>query len=99
MMDEVIKLESAGAMPDLASFTQAGSEAARRFCEHGQSIAKTISEWNTDVGHFVSHRAVRATEAMARMAKCQSLPEIFVVQTQWWQDAAEDYLKQATKLA
>jgi len=29
----------------------------------------------------------------------QSLPEIFVIQTQWWQDAADDYLKQATKLA
>jgi len=99
MMNEVLKPELAGAMPDLASLTQASSEATRRLCEHGQSIAKTIGEWNTDLGHFVSHRAARTSEAMARMAKCQSFPEILAVQTQWWQDAADDYLKQASQLA
>jgi len=99
MMNEVIKPEPAGAMPDLTSFTQASSEATRRLCEHGRSIAETISGWNTDVGHFVSHRTARASEAMARMARCQSFPEILAVQTQWWQDAADDYLKQASKLA
>ena len=98
-MNEVIKPELGGPMPDLASFTQASSEATRRLCEQGQSIAKTISEWNTDVGHFVSHRAARTSEAMARMAKCQSFPDIIAVQTQWWQDAAEDYLKEASSLA
>ena len=99
MMNEVTKPELAGAMPDFASFTHASSEATRRLCEHGQSLAKTISEWNTEVGHFVSHRAARTSEAVARMAKCQSFPEILMVQTQWWQDAAEDYLKQASMLA
>jgi hypothetical protein len=99
LMNEVLKPELAGGMPDLTSFTQAGSEATRRLCEHGQSIAKTISDWNTDLGHFVSHRATRTSEAMARMAKCQSFPEVLAVQTQWWQDAADDYLKQASKLA
>jgi hypothetical protein len=99
IMNEVSKPETAGAAPDLASFTQASSEATRRLCEHGQSIAKTISEWNAEAGHFVSYRATRTNEAMARMAQCQSFPEMFVVQTQWWRDAADDYLKQASKLA
>jgi|SRR5215469_8801680 hypothetical protein len=98
-MNEVSKPEFAGAIPDLASFTQASSEATRRLCEHGQSIAKTISEWNTEVSQFGSQRAARTSEAMARMAKCQSLPEILSIQAQWWHDAADDYLKQASKLA
>jgi len=99
MMNEVIRPDLAGATPDLTSIAQASSEATRRLCEQGQSIAKTIGEWNTDVGHFVSHRAARTSEAMARMAKCQSFPDIIAVQTQWWQDAADDYLRQASKLA
>jgi hypothetical protein len=99
MMNEVIRPELAGAMPDLASFTQASSEATRRLCEHGQSVARAITEWNTELGQFVSHRVARTSEAMTRMAKCQSFPEILVVQTQWWQDAADDYLKQTTHLA
>ena len=99
MMNEVTRPELTGLMPHLMPFTQASSEATRRFCEHGQSIAKMISEWNTDVGHFVSHRAGRTSEAMARIAKCESFPEILTIHTQWWQDAADDYLKQVSKLA
>lgn len=98
-MNEVTRPELAGSMPDLASITQASSEAARRLCEHGNSIAKTMSVWNTDLGHFLSHRAARTCEATARMAKCQSFPEIFAVQTQWWQEASDDYLKQGSKWA
>ena len=93
MMNEVTKPEL------ITPFTQASSEATRRICEHGQWTAKMISEWNTDVGHFVSHRVGRTSEAIARMAKCQSFPEVLAVQTQWWQDAADDYLRQASKLA
>src|SRR5262249_54136086 len=96
-MNEVSKPGLASEMPDFASFTQASSEATRRLCEHGQSVARTIGEWNTEAGHFVSHRAARTNEALARMAKCQSFPEIFAVQAQWWQEAAKDYLKQANK--
>jgi hypothetical protein len=99
MMNEVTRPELAGTMPDLASFTQASSEATRRLCENGHSIAKTIGEWSADLGHFVSQRAARTSEAMARMANCRSFPEILSVQTQWWQEAADDYLKQAYKSA
>jgi hypothetical protein len=97
-MNEVSRPELAGAMPDLASLTQASSEATRQLCERGQSIARTISEWTTDVGYFAAHRANRTSEAMARMTRCQSFPEILAVQTQWSQEATDDYLKQASKL-
>jgi hypothetical protein len=98
-MNEVSKSEFSSAIPDLASFTQASSEATRRLCEHSQSIAKTIGEWNSEINQFCSQRAARTGEAMARIAKCESFPEILSIQAQWWRDATDDYLKEASKLA
>jgi hypothetical protein len=95
IMDEVRKSELADFG---ASFAQASSDATRKLCEHGQSVAKTISEWNAEVSDFLSHRAARNSEAMGRMAKCQNLPEIFTIQTQWVQEATDDYLKEMSKL-
>ena len=96
-MNEVTK--SMGAMPDLgASFVQVSSDASRRLCEQGQSAVKTISEWNTEVSHFVSHRVARNGETLGRMTKCQNLPEVFAIQAQWVREAADDYLKEMSKL-
>jgi hypothetical protein len=98
-MNEVRKPELAEAMPDLnASFIQVSSDATRRLCEHGQSVANTISEWQTEVSHFLSHRAARNRETMGRMAKCQSFPEVFALQAQWVQNATDDYMNQMNKL-
>ena len=95
-MNEVRKSEFAGAMPALgASFVQASSDATRRLCEQGQSVAKTISEWNTEVSHFLSHRVARNGETLGRMTKCQDLPEVL---GQWVREAADDYLKEMSKL-
>jgi len=57
-----------------------------------------MSEWNTAVSHFLSRRVVRNGETIGRMAKCQNLPEVFAIQAQWVQDAADDYLKEVNKL-
>ena len=35
---------------------------------------------------------------MGRMAKCQNLPEIVAIQTQWAQEATDDYPKEMSKL-
>ena len=35
---------------------------------------------------------------MGRMAKCQSFPKILAIQTQWAQEATNDYVKQMNKL-
>jgi hypothetical protein len=89
-----------------ASFAQASTDATRRLCEHGQSVAKAISEsvakairdWNTEVNHFLSHRAARNGETMNHVVKCQNLPEILALQAQWMQGTSEDYLKEMSKL-
>jgi hypothetical protein len=98
-MNEVRKSEFAGAMPDFGvSFVQASSDATRRLCVQGQSVAKTIGEWNTEVNHFFSHRVARNGETLGRMTKCQNLPEVFAIQAQWVREAADDYLKEMSKL-
>ena len=98
-MNEVRKPALMEGMPDLsASFVQVSSDATRRLCEHGQSVAKKFSEWNAEVSHFLSQRVARNSDAMGRMAKCQSYPEVCTIQAQWVQEAADDYMKQISKL-
>src|SRR4051794_39250702 len=98
-MDEVRKPEMAEAISGLVGpFAQASSDVTRRFCEQGQSIAKTMTEWNTEVSQFLSHRIAHNGEAIGHMTKCQSLPEIFAIQARWVQDAANDCLKEMSKL-
>jgi hypothetical protein len=85
-------------IPDLsASFVQVGSDATRRLYEQGQSVAKTISDLNTEMTQF-NHRVARNGEAMGRLTRCQSFPDAFAAQAQWVQDAADDYLKEMSKL-
>jgi hypothetical protein len=99
VMNEVRKPELAETMPDLsAPFVQVSSDATRRLCEQGQSVAKTISDLNTEVSQFVTHRVARNGETMGRLTKCQNFPEAFAIQAQWVQDAADDYLKEMSKL-
>ena len=98
-MNEVRKSEFAGAMPDFGvSFVQVSSDATRRLCEQGQSVAKTISEWNSEASRFLTHRVARNGEALGRVTRCQDLPEVFAIQTQWVREAADDYLKEMSKL-
>jgi hypothetical protein len=98
-MNEVRKSEFARTMPDLAvSFVQVSSDVTRRLCDQGQSVAKTMTEWNTEWSHFLSHRAARNGEALGRVTRCQNFPEVLAIQAQWVQDAAGDYLKEMSKL-
>jgi hypothetical protein len=98
-MNEVRKSEFAGTMPDFGvPFVQLSSDATRRLCEQGQSVAKTISEWNSEAGRFLTHRAARNSEALGRATRCQNFPEVFAIQAQWVQDAADDYLSEMSKL-
>ena len=98
-MNEVRRPEKADAVLDLgSSLTQVGSEATRRLCEQGQTVAETMTELNTEVGNFLNQRLTRNTEMIARFANIQVLPDVFAVQAQWMQDAATDYLKEMSKL-
>jgi hypothetical protein len=97
-MNEVRKPEFAEAISSLAGFTQISSDATRRLCEQGQSAVKTISERNTEVSRFLSHRVAQNGETLGRMTKCQNFPEVFAIQAQWVREAADDYLKEMSKL-
>jgi hypothetical protein len=98
-MDDVGRSDRAEVVPDFAaSLTQITSDATRRVCEQGQTVTHTMSEWNTEVSHFLSRRVARNGETIGRMTKCQNLPEVFAIQAQWVQDAADDYLKEMSKL-
>ena len=98
-MSEVSKPELAEAISALAGpFAQASSDAAHRICEQGQSVAKTMSEWNTEVSHFLSHRVAQNGETLGRMTKCQNPQEVFAIQSEWVRDAADDYMREMSKL-
>jgi hypothetical protein len=99
VMNEVRKPELAEAISGLTGpFAQASSDAAHQICEQSQAVAKTMTEWNIEWNHFLSHRAARNGEALGRMTKCQNFPEVVAIQTQWMRDAADDYLKEMSKL-
>ena len=99
MMDEVRKPDGTETLPNLGvSIAQASSDVTRRFCEQGHSVAKTMDEWNSEVSQFLTHRVARNGEAMGRLTKCQNLPDAFAIQTQWVQDATDDYLKEMSRL-
>jgi hypothetical protein len=99
VMDEVSKPELEEAISSLAGpFAQVSSDATRRLCEQGQSVAKTINEWTTEVSHFLSHRAARNGEVLGRMTKCQNVPEVFAIQSEWARDVADDYMREMSKL-
>jgi hypothetical protein len=96
---EAVMDDRAAVAPDFGtSLTQITSDATRRVCEQGQTVTQTMSEWNSEVSHFVSRRVARNSETIGRMTKCQNLPQVFAIQTQWVQDAADDYLKELSKL-
>src|SRR5689334_12895795 len=88
--------------PDLGeigtSLAQVSSEATRRLCEQGQSVMRTMNEWNAEISQFLSHRATRNGEVLRRVTQCQNVPDLFGVQAQWVQDATEDYIREIGKL-
>jgi len=98
-MSDVRKAEKGNTVLDLgSSLTQVTSEATRRLCDQGQSVAETVTELNAEMSNFLSQRLTRNTEMIARFTNFQALPDVFAIQAQWMQDAAADYLKEMSKL-
>jgi hypothetical protein len=96
IMNDMPKLE---AFPTVAMpGWELGSDAAQQFCNRGQIVAQAMTDWNTEYSRFVTHRMSRASEAVAQIAKCHSLPEMITAQTKWFQEAVDDYMRQASKL-
>ena len=98
-MSDVRKAEKGNTVLDLgSSLTQVTSEATRRLCDQGQSVAETVTELNAEMSNFLSQRLTRNTEMIARFTNFQALPDVFAIQAQLMQDAAADYLKEMSKL-
>jgi hypothetical protein len=98
-MNELNKPEWSKALPEFgAPFVQVTSDMSGRFCEQTQALTSAIAEWNGEICQFVSHRLEQNGIAMGGMTKCQSLPEVFAIQGRWFQDAADDYLREVSKL-
>jgi hypothetical protein len=79
-------------------FTKLGSEAAQQVCNQGQTVAKAMTDWNAECHRFVSHRMSRNGDAVMKIAKSQSLPEMLAIQAKWLQVAVEDYLSETSML-
>ncbi len=74
------------------------SEMTRRLCERGEAVTKAICEWNTEVSQLLNHCSARNGEVIGRMTSSQSLPEVVALQTQWFRDITDDYLKGMSRL-
>ena len=80
------------------AFAGLGSDAARRLCDQSQGYARVIGEWNTEVAQFLSHRVTRNLDAAARIMRCGNLQDALSIQTEWFGQTTDDYLKQFGKL-
>src|ERR1700757_861892 len=79
-------------------FAKAGSDAAQQFCNQGQVVAKALTDWTSEYSRFINQRISRTSECVAQMGKCQSLPDMLMLQTQWLQSTVNDYVEETGKL-
>jgi len=70
----------------------------RQFWERSETFANALTDWNTEVTHFVTKRVSRDGEALGRVTQCRSLPEVFEVEAQWLRGAFDDYFSEARRL-
>ncbi len=80
------------------SFVQLSSNASRRWCEQSEGVARTIYDWNTEVGEFLARRVTQNLDTIARITKCGNFQEAFSIQAAWFRDTADEYAKEIGKL-
>src|SRR2546430_70029 len=79
-------------------FGQANLEIAQQFWKRSETFTKALSDWNTEVTHFVSQRVNRSSEAVGRVTQCRSVPEVVEVEAQWLRGMFDDYFAEARRL-
>jgi hypothetical protein len=98
-MNDTAKTETFATFPALAwEFASAGSHTTEQVCNQAQMVAKAIADWNAECHRFVSHRMSRTSDAIVKIVKSQSLPEVLAIQAKWLEDAVEDYIKETNVL-
>jgi hypothetical protein len=71
---------------------------AHQFWERTETFAKALTDWNTEITHFVTKRISRSGEAVGRIAQCRTVPEVLEVETQWLRGTFDDYFSEARTL-
>ena len=77
---------------------QVNLDTIRQSWERSETFAKALTDWNTEVTHFVTKRVSRDGEALGRVTQCRSLPEVFEVEAQWLRGTFDDYFGEARRL-
>jgi hypothetical protein len=97
-MDKTVEAEQAHAVRELV-MRQFNFEFPRAFSEQGQQLLERMAGFNTALGEFLVRRGNRNVEAFTRLMQSKSPPDVFLLQTQWLRDAADDYTKEAARLS
>ena len=97
-MDNARGAEQANASRELTMF-RFGFEFPRLLSEQGRQFVEQMASLNTELGDFLLRRGNRNIETATRLTQCRSLPEVFLLQSQWMRDAADDYMKEAAKMS
>ena len=77
---------------------QGNLDPAREFWQRTETLAKALTEWNTEITHFVTKRISRGSEAVGRITQCRTVPEALEVEAQWLRGAFDDYFSEVRKL-
>lgn len=76
-----------------------GFDFPRLLSEQGRQFFEQVASLNTGLGDFLLRQGNRTIETATRLTQCKSLPEAFLLQAQWMRDAADDYTKEAARMA
>ena len=82
---------------DPASMDQV-SAAFRQVWDQGESIVRSLTQWNNEISRFVGERMSHNALAFHRIAGCYRMPEIIDAETQWMREAFDDYAQESRHL-
>jgi hypothetical protein len=74
-------------------------EFPRLFSEQNQRLLELMTDFNTTSGEFLRRRGNRNTEAFSRLMQSTNPADAFLLQAQWFRDAADDYMKEAARIS
>ena len=92
-------------MPDTASTSSqrdvpfaASTEATQQFLDQGQLVVKWLMDLNGELRRFLADRMGQNSEAVHRMMKCRTMPDMLNIGAEWMQKAFADYSDEANRL-
>ena len=64
-----------------------------------QACSEACSEWQQEAAKFADARWTENQRAWSALMAARDLGAVVRVQQEWWQQAAQDYTREATRLA